>query len=141
MARSAAAAGRPAPPARRPTKPSAEARLALVEFLLGCEDLVECARRSLDWLIEHTHVEMAVCAAVDPDFARLVGLAGHGVPPTRVLQFAVDLRERDHPLVRALGDGQPVAFPASRDRSDRLVTPLGEVPFLAVPLRGVVGRE
>src|SRR5262245_22992705 len=141
MARSSATAGRPSPPVRRSTKPSPEARLALVEFLLGCEDLVECARRSLDWLIEHTRLDKAVCAAVDPDFTRLVGLAGHGVPATRVLQFTIDLRERDHPLVRALGDGQPVVFPLGRERRDRPLTPLGEVPFLAVPLRGVVGRE
>src|SRR5262245_2662007 len=141
MARSSATAGRPSPPVRRSTKPSPEARLALVEFLLGCEDLVECARRSLDWLIEHTHLDKAVCAAVDPDFTRLVGLAGHGVPAARVLQFAVDLRERDHPLVRALSDGQPIVFPAERGGRNRPVTPLGESPFLAVPLRGMVGRE
>jgi len=28
----------------------AEARLGLAEFLLTCDDLEECARRSLEWL-------------------------------------------------------------------------------------------
>jgi hypothetical protein len=31
----------------------AEARLGLAEFLLTCDDLEECARRSLEWLAEY----------------------------------------------------------------------------------------
>src|SRR5262249_5385023 len=115
-----------------------DAKLALAQFLLGCDDLVECARRSLDWLAEHTPVSHAVCAAVDPDFTRLVGVAGRGVPATAVMKFVVDLQAGDDPLVAMLVAGQPRSFP---DAGRHPATPPGPAPFLAVPMRGVVGDE
>jgi PAS domain S-box-containing protein len=135
-----AARATPSPPRR--AKPSAEAKLALVEFILGCEDLIECAQRSLDWLVEHTGVTRAVCATVDPDFTRVVGIAGHGVPAAAVMRFELDLQSGDDPLVAALADGQPVTFPGVRgDPRGHPLTPLGNTPFLAAPLRGVVGDK
>ncbi len=124
--------------AGRRAKPSVDAKLALVQFLLGSDDLVECARRSLDWLAEHTPVSQAVCAAVDPDFTRLVGVAGRGVPVTAVMKFVVDLQAGDDPLVAMLVNGQPMSFP---DGGRHPATPLGPAPFLAAPMRGVVGDE
>jgi PAS domain S-box-containing protein len=138
MPRPSTLAPRVAVLAGRRAKPTTDAKLALVQFLLGADDLVECARRSLNWLTEHTPVSQAVCAAVDPDFARLVGVAGRGVPATAVMRFAVDLQAGDHPLVAALVDGQPVAFPVDGRHP---VTPLGSASFLAVPMCGVVGDE
>jgi signal transduction histidine kinase len=106
------------------------------------EDLVQCGRRALEWLVEHAGVSRAVCAAVDPDLTRLVGLVGRGVPPGAVARFVVDLSNADHPLVRLLDEGQPVIFPAaSRESRSRPGTPLGALPFLAVPLHGRVGDE
>ncbi|HEV8310757.1 MAG TPA: ATP-binding protein [Methylomirabilota bacterium] len=126
----------------RAATPSAEAKLALVEFFLGCEDVRQCAQRALEWLVEHSEVKQALCAAVDPDLARLTGVAGHGFPAARVARFAVDLDARDNPLVSALGAGQPVAFPADgADVGRRPSTPFGPAAFLAVPLWAPVGDE
>jgi signal transduction histidine kinase len=127
-------------PDRRAGKAPPEAKLALLEFLMVSEDLVQCGRRALDWLVERADVKRAVCAAVDPDLTRLVGLVGRGVPPGAVARFVVDLRNADHPLVRLMDDGQPVTFPArGKDGQSRPVTPLGALPFLAVPLHGRAG--
>jgi PAS domain S-box-containing protein len=128
--------------ARRAGKTSAEARLALLEFLIVSEDLVQCGHRALDWLAEHADVKRAVCAAVDPDLTRLVGLTGRGVPSGAVTRFVVDIKNTDHPLARLLDDGQPMSFPAAgRHERSRPATPLGALPFLAVPLHGRVGDE
>ena len=87
-------------------------------------------------------VKRAVCAAVDPDLTRLIGLIGRGVPSGAVSRFVVDLKNADHPLVRLMDEGQPMTFPAGGggERS-RPVTPLGALPYLAVPLHGRVGDE
>jgi signal transduction histidine kinase/PAS domain-containing protein len=129
-------------PAHRAGKASPEARLALLEFLIVSEDLVQCGRRALDWLVEHADVKQAVCAAVDPDLTRLVGLTGRGVPSSAVARFVVDLKNADHPLVRLLDEGQPMTFPGGgAGARSRPVTPLGALPYLAVPLHGRVGDE
>jgi PAS domain S-box-containing protein len=127
---------------RKFVRASADAKLALVEFLLGCEDIVECARRGAEWLAEHTDVEQVLCAAVNPDLTRLVGLVGYGVPAARVKKFSVRLDARDHPFLSLLADGDPKVFPGNgADPEERPATPLGNGPFLAVPLRGRVGKQ
>jgi len=83
------------------------ARLALVEFLLGCDDSTECAQRALDWLGSHTGVRQSLCLAPDADEMRLVAVAGCGLPSARISRFSVDLYQRDHPLVEALTSGEP----------------------------------
>src|SRR5581483_6076544 len=113
MARSAGLARSAAAGRRRGRTPSPEAKLALVEFLLASDDLVTSARRALGWLADHAGVTRAVCAAADPDLTRLVGVAGHGVRADAVARFVVDLQARDHPLARAIAEGQPVTFPAA----------------------------
>ncbi len=141
MARSAGLARSAAAGRRLGRTPSPEAKLALVEFLLASDDLVTSARRALGWLADHAGVTRAVCAAADPDLTRLVGVAGHGVRADAVDRFVVDLQARDHPLARAIAEGQPVTFPAAGGGRSRPVTPLGAEPFLAVPLQGTVGPE
>ncbi len=141
MARHSAAPARPTASPGRPAA-SAEARLALAEFLLGCEDVAECARRALEWLGTHSPVKRALCATVEPDLTRLVGVAGYGVPRSWVTGFSVDLQARDHPLVDVLAEGRAVTFPANgRDAARRGVSPLGTAPYLAIPLHAPDGKR
>ncbi len=113
----------------------AEARLALVEFLLECDDPAECAQAAVEWLGEHAGVRQAVCALVDAGATRLRGTAGYGVAPGKVARFGVDLETRDHPLVSVLAGSRPVFFrPARAGRRRHPPTPLGGVAFHAVPL-------
>src|SRR6266851_5366773 len=116
----------------------AEARLGLAEFLLTCDDLEECARRSLEWLIEYAGARAGACLAVDVEHTRLSMIAGQGpgMPP----EFSVDLEDRAHPLVAAAFGRQAVTFAEQRgDR--RTATPLGRVPMMAVPMYVRMGRE
>src|SRR5438552_4409259 len=116
----------------------AEARLGLAEFLLTCDDLEECARRSLEWLAEYAGARAGACLAVDVEHRRLSLIASHGpgIPP----DFSVDLEDRGHPLVAAAFGRQAVTLTEQRgDR--RTAVPLGRVPILAQPMYARVGRE
>ncbi len=131
MPRLAAAAARTS--ARKADGPRlAEAKLVLAEFLLVCEDLAECAQRALEWLAAHCDVARGVCLTPAADNARLVAVAGHGVPPGRLLTLAFDLAGRDDAVVRAFLGGVPVTLPRSLTATERLKG-LG-APVLAVPL-------
>src|SRR6266850_6555992 len=116
----------------------AEARLGLAEFLLTCDDLEECARRSLEWLAEYAGARAGACLAVDVEHTRLSVIAayGPGMPP----EFSVDLEDRAHPLVAAAFGRQAVTF-AERRGDRRGVTPLGRVPIVAQPMYARMGRE
>jgi hypothetical protein len=60
---------------------TAAARVELLEYYLAHhEDLVRCAKASVDWLARYGGVRRSICLAVDPDSSQLVGLAGAGVP-------------------------------------------------------------
>jgi PAS domain S-box-containing protein len=124
---------------RRAPSPAAEAKLALVEFLLSSEDAEVCVTRALEWLGEHTSVALALCATVDADMTRLVGLAGLGLSLAQVREFSVSLDARNHPLVAALEDERPVVL--GGNGVERSTTPLGGVPTLVAPLRGRVGER
>src|SRR5260221_2467547 len=116
----------------------AEARLGLAEFLLTCDDLEECARRSLEWLAEYAGARAGACLAVDVEHTRLSLIASHGpgMPP----DFSVDLEDRAHPLVAAAFGREAVTF--TEQRSDgRTAVPLGRVPILAQPMYARVCRE
>jgi PAS domain S-box-containing protein len=112
----------------------AEARLGLAEFLLTCDDLEECARRSLEWLSEYARGRAGACLAVDPEHTRLSVIARYGVG--LFADFSVDLEDRSHPLVAAAFGREPVTF---TDR--RGVSPLGRVPIFVQPMYARVGRE
>jgi PAS domain S-box-containing protein len=83
-----------------------DARLALAEFLLGCDDRVECAQWTVDWLAAHTGMRYGVCLMPDDDKSRLVPVAGYGLPPTRLEKFSVSLDQHEHPYVAALTSGE-----------------------------------
>jgi len=118
---------------------ASESKLALLEFLLASEDPAECAQHSVDWLGEHTDAAEILCAVVDGEHKRLVGIAGYGVMPSRLADFSIDLEEREHPLVAALRGSQPVVFdPEATGREHpRGLQPGDESAlFLAAPLVG-----
>ncbi len=117
------------------------AKLALTEFILGCDDPVECASWALDWLSTHTGVRQALCLVPDAEAASLVALAGRGLDPDRIRRFSIDLERRDHPLVGVLLKGEPREFPTDgHPGATRLVPFAGRTPFLAVPLPGARGE-
>ncbi len=124
---------------RRSRGPSAEARLAFLEFLIGSEDPAECIQRSLHWLGEHTEVEQALALEVDRDSGRLVASGVYGLPTARVDQFTVDLEARDHPFVAALAE--QAGFLAR----EKGLPVLQSLPFrgtmVAAPFQGVAGEE
>ena len=122
-----------------PSGPPAEAKLGLVEFLLGSEDPRACTERALEWLGAHAGVKQAICAQVDPAAERLVAAAGFGVPVARIEQFSADLEARDHPLVMALSAAHPVAITISDQPTLRSLQLQGLAA--AVAFEGRIGEE
>jgi signal transduction histidine kinase len=114
-----------------------DARLALAEFLLGCDVLEECAQWSLDWLGEHVGVRRAFCLLTDEANERLIVVAGYGVAPGRVARLALDLDDDHHPLVAALLRNTPseILFDGYRPRQ-RGAMAFGSTPLFALPLHG-----
>jgi signal transduction histidine kinase len=112
----------------------AEARLGLAEFLLTCDDLEECARRSLEWLAEYAGARSGACLAVDVEHTRLFMIARYGVGMPA--DFSADLEDRAQPLVAAAFGRQAVTF---ADR--RGAAPLGRMSIVAQPMYARMGRE
>ena len=115
---------------------TADAKLALTEFLLGSEDVVACAQHGLDWLGAHAGVSRALCAASLGGDPQLWGVAGIGISPARTGAFQIDLAKGRDRLSRVARAGRPVWFGPGRARPE---TPLGARPFHAIPLR--LGRQ
>jgi PAS domain S-box-containing protein len=109
-------------------------KLALVESLLVEQEARPCAVLTLRWLERHAGIGRAVCAVVDPESGRLHGLTGMGVALAAVDSFSLDLADRTHPLVVALGGSEPVAFHDSQSLLRAFETPLGNTSFHAIPL-------
>jgi PAS domain S-box-containing protein len=115
---------------------SADAKLALTEFLLGTEDIAACAQYGLDWLTLHAGVSRALCAASVGGDPRLWGIAGIGISAARTGAFEIDpVNGRDR-LSRIARGRRTVWFGPRRSRPE---TPLGSRPFHAVPLHA--GRQ
>jgi PAS domain S-box-containing protein len=110
-------------------------RLALVDALLGEQEVRPCAVLALRWLARHTGVQRGLCAVVERETGRLVGLTGIGLSLSSVDSFTLDLNDRTHPLIVALAGSEPIAFRGEGLRQP-LDTPLGTDPFYAVPLAG-----
>jgi signal transduction histidine kinase len=110
-------------------------RLALVDALLGEQEARPCAVLALRWLARHAGVERGLCAVVESESGRLVGLTGMGLSLSSVDSFSLELNDRTHPLIVALAGSEPVAFRGQGLRQP-LDTPLGADPFYAVPLAG-----
>ena len=119
--------------------PPAEAKLRLVEFLLGSEDPRACAERALEWLGVYGGAKQAICAQVDQASERLVITAGFGLSPAGIEPMSIDLEAREHPLVVALSAAHPVAVTVS-DEATLESLQLGG-PAVAVAFQGLVGEE
>ena len=119
--------------------PPAEAKLRLVEFLLGSEDPRACAERALEWLGVHGGAKQAICAQVDQASERLVITAGFGLSPAGIEPMSIDLEAREHPLVVALSAAHPVAVTVS-DEATLESLQLGG-PAVAVAFQGLIGEE
>ena len=108
----------------------AEARLALLESLLGSLDLDVCARHALRWLARELGVTRSFCLVFDEQRKRLVSLAEHDVEAG---DFWIDVSEEDgHPFLVSLAHREPTFFPATPRQP---ATPFGRTPFHALPLR------
>jgi PAS domain S-box-containing protein len=130
---------------RAPVPPvNAAARLELLEYYLAHhEDLVRCAKASVDWLARYAGVRRSVCLAVDSDASLLVGLAGTGVSVDDVEVFSAPLGDTHDPLVRALGLADPVVIRTSKPNGHASGTslPLGAGPHTVVQLHGARQSE
>jgi signal transduction histidine kinase len=115
---------------------TADAKLALTEFLLGSEDVVACAQYGLDWLRTHAGVARALCAASVGSDPHLWGIAGIGISPARTGAFEIDAVKGRDRLSKVARAGRPASFGPGRSRPE---TPLGSRPFHAIPMRA--GRQ
>src|SRR5437016_11261548 len=116
---------------------SATDKLELVEFLLGSDDLVQCAQRGLLWLSVHTQCSRSLCVLADVEPSKLVTVAAAGISSVLADEFMVELDDRRQPLLPALAGTEPMYF----QRGPRLPeTPLGG-PFHAFPLRSQRSEE
>jgi PAS domain S-box-containing protein len=115
-------------------------RLELVDELLAGVSAEDCAGALLDWLGRHAGLERGLCAIVDRGDQRLVGLAGHGVPPAEVGAFQIDLAAASHPLVVTMGGSEPVLI--HRAASGFGAAPGAmDPPFWAVAVRSGEGER
>jgi PAS domain S-box-containing protein len=110
----------------------AEAKLALVEFLVSSVDASVCAQRGLEWLESHAGVRKALLATAAGEPDRLWGIAALGISPARTGEFVLDLADRRDPLVAAAWSGQPKHFGRGRRQPEN---PLEGAGFYAVPLQ------
>lgn len=117
---------------------TADAKLALVEFLLATDDMSSCAQHGVEWLGTTAGVQRALVAAAAVDPRRLWGVAGLGISSARTGEFSLDLEDSTHPLVAVLTGTRAVHFPVGSRQPE---TPLESVPFYAIPLRGDQGEH
>lgn len=108
----------------------AESRVALLEFLLGSLDQVDSARRVVDWIVGTGIAAKAAVLVADRANHQLVIVAERGLPG--VTDLTVDLRQEQHPFIRALNAVRPMQI--SRDPQLRRI--LEADRFHAFPLRG-----
>jgi PAS domain S-box-containing protein len=113
---------------------SPKAKVALVDALLAENEVRRCTVMALHWLARHAGVERGLCAVVEGENGKLAGLSGLGLPLGSVDSFGLDLSDRTHPLIIALAGGEPVTFNPGRNLRRPFETPLGDVPFHAIPL-------
>jgi PAS domain S-box-containing protein len=111
----------------------ADAKLALLEFLLSNTDLQISARRAVDWLAAHSPAEQAVVLVTEPGSAALLLIAEHGVSSSAVGDFALTRDNEGHPVVVAMERGDATYFDGT---STQFHIPIEGLPFHAIPLRG-----
>jgi PAS domain S-box-containing protein len=107
---------------------SDRARLELLEQLLEATTAERCAELTLDWLARAAGADSGVCTVVDDGSHQLILLASYNAAP--LPDLPVDLDDRNHPMVIALGSHLPVSF------KDLAVatSPIADRDMVAVPL-------
>jgi PAS domain S-box-containing protein len=129
------------------TAPSPSSKLSFLESLLACDSLVEAAQLGVEWLVRSAGVRQIAIALVDlerPGGARLVGAVAQGLGAGDVAALSIDLEEREHPLVHALGATRPVVVPAAAFEGTGLTFTGGRctayvLPYPSRPDRDAVG--
>jgi PAS domain S-box-containing protein len=111
----------------------ADAKLALLEFLLSNTDLQVSARRAVDWLAAHSPAEQAVVLFTEPGSNGLLLIAEHGVSSSAVGDFSLTRNDEGHPIVAAMDRSDPTYFDGA---STEFHVPIEGLPFHAIPLRG-----
>lgn len=118
------------PPAALPTptpEPDVEARLALAELLLACDEPRLCAQHVVAWLTRERPSDVAACLARDSGTGAWVCLAARNLSEAQRAALAFQPGEATHPLAETLTQGAPRFFAAPR-------APLPAVGCIAVPL-------
>ena len=113
------------------------ARLELLEYYLSHqEDLISCARATLEWLARHAGIRQSACLAVDAESNMLVGIASQGVVGEDIELYSWRLSDTHEPLIAALHSTTPVQFKLGRmnGHAEAPLAPLGRGPFVGVPL-------
>jgi len=110
--------------------PDVEARLALAEQLLACDEPRQCAERVVAWLARQGQPEVVACLAREPGTGRLVCLAARGLSDAGRAALELPPDAATPPLAEVLQQAAPRFFAPPR-------TPLPGMGCLAVPL----GRE
>ncbi|HEY8077298.1 MAG TPA: ATP-binding protein, partial [Labilithrix sp.] len=114
------------------------AKLAFVEALLASDTLVEAAQLGVDWLARHAGVKQVCIALADLErepVARLVGAASYGLDDGAFASLSLDVEDRDHPLVSALGSKRPVVI-ATGDLPTRLAFAGRRLTVYPLPIGG-----
>jgi signal transduction histidine kinase len=124
-------ASRMTPPRLTP-RVSSDAKLALVEFVLGSLDIEASADQALDWLATYAGVRQALCMAVDASGRHLLSVGERGVELAASWGFSIELADQDQPLVRMLNSRVPGHFSGGAVPA---WSPLGPSPFHVIPLR------
>lgn len=130
------------PRSNAPPRPSAVAKLALVEALLAAETVTEASQLAVDWLARRRGVRQVAIAVVTAERtrgARLVIAASHGLEAASMARVSVDLDDRDHPLIHALGAGRATIVSGAALDATRLG--LGAHRGTAFPLPTTASRD
>ena len=107
-----------------------DAKLGLVEFLLGNTELQVSARRAVDWLVSQTGIRQAIVALAEPAGTQLLLVAEHGISSSAIVDFVLTREEESHPLIKAMRRSEPTYF----DGSTSFRSPI-DGRFHAIPLR------
>lgn len=115
----------------------AEARLALMELLLGDDDAVTAAQHAVDWLGARVAAGPLLCAGVDRGRGLLVGLAGSGIAGCRARSLSAALDDRDDFLAAVLVGERPALLGQRTGVQStlHLRAPFRGASLMAVPLR------
>lgn len=93
------------PPTALPTptpEPDVEARLALAEHLLACDEPRLCAQHVVAWLTRERPSDVAACLARDSGTERWVCLAARNLSEAQRDALAFQPGETSHPLAETL---------------------------------------